>query len=52
MLPAFDFLGAEYGAFQHSMFHVGSPNKKAYSILGSVLGTPYSWKLPYRIVKC
>ena len=28
-------------------YHSGGPNSKDYSILGSILGSPYFGKLPY-----
>ena len=30
------------------MYHFGDPNNQDYSILGSILGSPYFGKLPYR----
>ena len=29
-------------------YHFGGTYNKDYSILGSILGSPYFWKLPYR----
>ena len=29
-------------------YHFGGPKNKDYSILGSILGSPYFGKLPYR----
>ena len=36
------------GVSQKWGYHFGGPNKKDYGILGSILGSPYFGKLPYR----
>ena len=35
------------GVSQNSGYLFGGPNNKDYSILGSILGSPYFGKLPY-----
>ena len=35
------------GVSQNQGYHFGGPNSKDYSILGSILGSPYLGKLPY-----
>ena len=34
------------GVSQNYGYHFGGPNNKDYSILGSILGSPYSGKVP------
>ena len=34
-----------YGGFLKLGYHFGYPHNKDYSILGYILGSPYSWKL-------
>ena len=36
------------GISQNSGYHFGGPYNKDYSVLGSILGSPYLWKLPDR----
>ena len=36
------------GVSQTNGYHFGGPNNKDYSILGSMFGSPYLGKLPYR----
>ena len=36
------------GVSQNYGYHFGGPYNKDYSILGSILGSPYCGKLPYR----
>ena len=36
------------GGSQNSGYHFGGPNNKDYSIMGSILGSPYFGKLPYK----
>ena len=38
----------DMGVFQNQGYLFGGPYKKDYSILGSILGSPYFEKLPYR----
>ena len=35
------------GVSQNKGYHFGAHHSKDYSILGSILGSPYSGKLPY-----
>ena len=37
------------GVSQNYGYHFGGPHNKDYSILGSILGSPYFGKLPYRL---
>ena len=37
---------SEMGASQNWGYHFRSPNNKDYSVLGSILGSPYLGKLP------
>ena len=39
------------GVSQNQGYHFRGPNNKDYSILGSILGSPYFGKLPYRNYK-
>ena len=36
------------GVSQNYGYHFGGPNNKDYSILGSILESPYFGKLPYK----
>ena len=38
--------GLAFGGFQSLGYHFGGPYNKDYSILGSILGSPYFGKLP------
>ena len=37
----------QYGGFSKLGVHFGGPHNKDNNILGSILGSPYSGKLPY-----
>ena len=41
-------LGFRGLGFRVSGYRFGGPNNKDYSIVGSILGSPHFWKLPYR----
>ena len=36
-----------HGGFPNLGYHFGGPYNEAYSIMGSILGSPYFEKLPY-----